>query len=57
MFGKTIQNNREGKDMQLITNEKIRNRLASSVYLNGSKCICFIYIYIYIHIIYTYAYT
>ena len=36
-FGKMIENNRKQRDMQLVTKEKTRNKLASSVDFNGTK--------------------
>ena len=36
-FGKTIQNNRKQRNIQLVTNEKTSNRLASSVTLRKAN--------------------
>ena len=40
VFDKTIQNYRKQRDMRFITNERTRNRLASSVNCKRSKYIC-----------------
>lgn len=37
MFGNTIRNKRKQSNIRLVTNEKTRNRLASSVSYNGIK--------------------
>lgn len=39
MFGKTIQNNREQKDICLVNNERTRDRITTLVNSKGNKCI------------------